>query len=100
MLENFTQADLIAPGVGQLDADGIAAGNDRDAGAGGAHGAGDIVGERHDARGFGAACGFELEERHDRAWLDVAHFAFDAEVGEHILEQPCGAAQNSLRQLT
>ncbi len=50
ILEDFAQANLIAPRVGQLDADGIAAGHDGDAGAGRAHGAGDVVGERHDAR--------------------------------------------------
>ena len=55
-----------APVVGQLDADGVAAGHDGDAGGDRAHRAGDVVGEADHARGLGAGRGLELVERDHR----------------------------------
>ena len=64
-----------------------------------AHRAGDVVGEPDDARRLRAACRLQLEQRHDRAGLDVLDLALDAEVGEHVLEQPRVAAQHRLGEL-
>ena len=44
--QQLAQIDGLALGVGQLDADGVAAGHDGDAGGDRAHRAGDVVGER------------------------------------------------------
>ncbi len=97
--EDVAQRHLLAARVGQLDTDRIAPRNDRDARASGAHRAGDIVGERDDARRFGSARGLELEQRHHGSRLDVADLTLDAEVGEHVFEQPRRPAQHRLREL-
>ena len=52
-----------------------------------------------DARRFRAARRLQLEQRHDRAWLDLAHLALDAEIGQHVFEQPRVAAQHRLGEL-
>ncbi len=84
--DQLAEVDGFALGVGQLDADDVAAGNDGDADGHGAHGAGDVVGEADDARGFCAAGWFEFEQCDDGAGLGVLDFAFDAEVGERVLK--------------
>ena len=55
--------DGLALGVGQFDADGVAAGNDRDAAGDGAHRAGDVVGKADDARRLDAGRGLQFVER-------------------------------------
>ena len=65
--QQFAQIDLLALRIGQLDADGVAAGHDGDARRERAHRARDVVGEPDHARGLDAGRGLELVERHDRA---------------------------------
>ncbi len=44
------------------------------------------------------ACRLQLEQRHNGAGLDVLVLALHAEVGQYILEEPRGAAQDRLRE--
>ena len=95
--EQLAQEHFLAPRVGQLDADGVAPGDRGGAHAGGAHRAGDVVGEPDHARRLDAARRLELVERDDGAGVHVLDLALDAEVGEHLAEQPGLAAQLGLR---
>ena len=86
--EDLAQIDRLALGVGQLDADGVAAGHHGDARGDRAHRAGDVVGEADDARRLDAGGGLQLVERDDRAGADMDDLALDAEILEHAFEQP------------
>ena len=85
--EKFAEIDGLAARVGQLDADGVLAGNDRDAAGDGAHRAGDVVGQSDDARRLDAGRGLELIERDDRSRADVDDLAADAEIVENAFQQ-------------
>ena len=87
--EELAQEDRLAAGVRQLDADGVAAGDDGDARGDGAHRAGDVVGEADDARRLDAGRRLQLVERDDRAGADVDDLAAHAEILEHAFEQAC-----------
>ena len=91
--QELAQIDRLALEVRQLDADGVAALHHGDAGRHRAHRAGDVVGERDDARGFRARRRLELVEGDDRAGADVDDLAADAE----ILERRIRAASRSAR---
>ena len=84
--EHFAQIDGLADLVGQLDADGVAAGDDGDAGRDGAHRAGDVVGERDDAARLDAGGGLEFVEGDHRAGADVDDVALDAKILQHAFE--------------
>ena len=90
--QQFAQVDGLALVVRQLDADGVAALHDGDAGRNRAHRAGDVVGQRNDARRFGARRGLELVERDDRPRADVDDLALDAEILQRALEQRARSA--------
>ena len=96
--QDLAQIDGLALGVGQLDADGVAAGNDRDAGGDRAHRAGDVVGEADHARRFDAGRRLQLVKRDDRARPHMDDLALDAEILEHAFQQPCILFQRVLRQ--
>ena len=86
--EEFAQRDHFAARIGQFDADGVTARHHGDAGRNRRHGAGDVVGEADDARGFDARRGLEFVERHHRARTHIDDVALDAEVVEHAFKQP------------
>ena len=86
--QQLAQVDRLAPLVGQLDADRVAALHDRDAGRDRRHRARDVVGEADHARGFDAGRRLEFVERDDRAGAHVDDLALDAEIVEHAFEQP------------
>ena len=85
--EQFAQQHLLALRIGQLDADRVAPGHDRDARRDLAHGARDVVGEPDDARGLDARRGLELVERDHRARMRVDDLAAHAEIAEHAFER-------------
>ena len=85
-LDQLAQHHDLAPIVGQLDADGVAAGHDGDAGGDRAHRAGDVVGKPDHARGFGAARRLELVERDHGTGTDIGDLALDAEILQHAFE--------------
>ena len=94
--EQFAQIDGLAALVRQFDADGVAPLNHGDAGREGRHGAGDIVGETDDSRGFDAGRRLELIERDHRTWPHMNDLALDAEILEHAFEQPGVLAERVL----
>ena len=96
--EQLAQEHLLAPRVGQLDADGVAPRDHVGTHASGPQGAGDVVGEPDHARRLDAACRLELVERDDGAGVHILDLTLDAEVGEHLAQQPRLAAQLRLRQ--
>ena len=96
--EQLAQEHLLAPRVGQLDADGVAPGDRGGTHAGGPHRAGEVVGEPDHARRLDAARRLELVERDDGTGVHVLDLALDAEVGEHVAQQPRLAAQLGLRE--
>ena len=77
----------LALGVGQLDADDAAPGDDGDAHRHRAHGAGDVVGEADDAAGLGARRRLQLVQGDHRAGPDPHDIAADAEILEHDLQE-------------
>ena len=81
--EQFAQIDGLALQVGQLDADDVAPGDDRDARGDRAHRARDVVGERDDARGFHARRRLEFIERHHRARPHRDDAPAHAEIRQH-----------------
>ncbi len=84
--DQFAQIDGLAPLVRQFDADGVAAGNDGDAGGDRAHRTGDVVGQADDARRLDAGCRFQFVEGDDRAGADLDDLALDAEILQHAFE--------------
>ena len=86
--EQLAQVDGLALGVGQLDADGVLAGDDGDAAGDGTHRAGDVVGKTDDARRLDARRRLQFVEGDHRAGTDVDDLAADAEIVEHAFEQP------------
>ena len=96
--QDLAQIDGLALGVGQLDADGVAAGNDGDAGGDRAHRAGDVVGKADDARRFDAGRRLQLVEGDDGAGPDMDDLALDAEILQHAFQQPRILLQRVLRQ--
>ena len=86
--EQLAQIHRLGLAVGQLDADDVAPGNDRDARRDRAHRARDVVGEADDARRLDAGRRLELVERDDRAGPHLHDLAVDAEIVEHGFEQP------------
>ena len=74
-------------GVGQLDADDVAARHGGDARRHRAHRAGDVVGQADHAARLGAGRRLQLVERHHRAGPDLHDLALDAEIVEHRLQQ-------------
>ena len=95
--QELAQVHGLALLVRQLDADGVAARHDRDAGRDGRHRAGDVVGEADDAGRLGAGRGLELVERDDRAGPHVDDLAADAEILERRFEQRRVLLQRVLR---
>ena len=93
--KKLTQVNGLALLVRQLDADGVAAWDDRHAGRDRAHGAGDVVRQRDHARGFDAGRGLELVERHHRTGMDMDHLALDAEVADRLLDAPAVSSRIS-----
>ena len=85
--QQLAQEHRLAPRIGQLDADDVAAGHGGDARRHRAHRAGDVVGEADDPARLGAGRRLELVERHHRARPHLHDLAFDAEIVEHGLEQ-------------
>ena len=84
--DHLAQHHDLAPVVGKLDADGVAAGHDGDAGGDRAHRAGDVVGKADHARGLGAGRRLELVERDHGAGADIGDLALDAEILQHAFE--------------
>ena len=84
--QQFAQINLLAMIVGQLDADGVAAGHDGDACGQRAHRAGDVVGKSDHARRLDAGRRFELVERHHRTGVCIGDFAAHAEILQHGFE--------------
>ena len=82
------QADRLALGVGQLDADHAAARDGRDARRQRRHVAGDVVGELDHPAGLDPARRLELVHRDHRARADLDDVAADVEILEHGFEQP------------
>ncbi len=85
--QQFAQVDVFAMGVRQLDADGVATGDDGDAGGQRAHGARDIVGKADHARRLDARCGFEFVQRDDGAGIGFDDLAAHAEVLQHAFQR-------------
>ena len=86
--EQLSEHHDLAPVVGKLDADGVAAGHHGDAGCDRAHGTGDVVGKPDDARGFGAGRGLELVQRDHGAGAHIGDLALHAEILKHAFELP------------
>ena len=84
--EHLPQHHDLAPVVGQLDADGVAAGHHGDAGGDRAHRAGDVVGKPDHARGLGAGRRLELVQRDHGAGAHIGDLALDAEILQHAFE--------------
>ncbi|MCY1237083.1 hypothetical protein D9M72_497640 [compost metagenome] len=84
--DELAQVDGLAPLVRQFDADGVAAGNDGDAGSDRAHRAGDVIGKADDAGRLDSGRRLQFIEGYDRARADVDNLALDAEVLKHTLE--------------
>ena len=85
--QQLAQEHRLAPRVGQLDADDVAARHGGDARRYRAHRAGDVVGQADDAARLGAGRGLELVERDHRARPHLHDLALHAEIVEHGLEQ-------------
>ena len=85
--QQLAQEHRLAPRIGQLDADDVAAGHGGDARRYRAHRAGDVVGQADDAARLGAGRGLQLVERHHRARPHLHDLALHAEIVEHGLEQ-------------
>src|SRR5262249_15451666 len=85
--QELAQIDGFAALIRQLDADGVASGDHRDARRHRAHGACNVVGKANDARGFGAWRGLELIKRDHWSGTDIHDLAAHAEILEHALEQ-------------
>ena len=98
--EQLAQQHLLAPRVGQLDADGIAPGDGGGTHAGRPHGTGEVVGQSDHTRRLDAARRLELVERDDRARVHVLNLALDAEVREHLAQELRLAALLGLREDT
>ena len=96
--EDLAQIDGLALGVGQFDADGVAAGHDGDARGDRAHRAGDVVGKADDARRLDAGRRLQFVERDDRTGADMDDLALDAEILQHAFEQARILFQRVLRQ--
>ena len=94
--QQVAQVDGLALGVRQLDADGVAAGDHRDAAGGDAHRAGDVVAERHHAGRLHAGRRHQLVEGDDRAGADLVDLAAHAELGQHAFQHPGVLAQRAL----
>ena len=84
--EQLAQIHGLAPRIGQLDADGVAARHHRHAGGYRAHRAGDVVGEADDAGGLYAGRRLELVEGDDGTGMDVDDLAAHPEIVEHAFE--------------
>ena len=84
--QQLAQVDLLAMRVRQLDADGVAAGDDGDARRQRAHRAGDVVGKADHARGLDAGRGLQLVQRDDRTGIGLGDLAAHAEIPEHAFE--------------
>ena len=97
--DQLAQIDHLAALIRQFDADGVAAGDDRDAGRDRRHGARDVVGEANDARTFDAGRRLQLIKRDHRAGAHVDDVALDGKILEHALEQTRILFQRVLREL-
>src|SRR5438067_1460885 len=86
--QELAQEHRLAPRIGQLDADHVAARNRRHASRHGAHRAGDVVGQANDPARLGAGRGLEHVERDHRARPHLHDLALDAEILQHRLERP------------
>ena len=84
--QQIAQEDGLALGVGQFDADGVAALNHADAAGAGRHGAGDVVRQRHDAAVLHAGRGHQFIQGDDRAGADLVDLAAHAEFLKHALQ--------------
>ncbi len=93
--EQVAQVDGLALGVRQLDADGVAPRDHRDAAGRDAHRAGDVVAERHHAGGLHARRRHQLVEGDDRSGADLVDLAAHAELGQHALQHPGVLAQRA-----
>ena len=89
--------DHLALGVGQFDADHVAARHGGDARRDSAHRARDVVGQTDDAAGLDARRRFQLVHRDDRAGADLGDLALHAEIVEHGFQQPRILLQRFLR---
>ena len=85
--EQLAEIDLLARRVRQLDADGVAAGDDGDARRHRAHRAGDVVGQTDDARRLDAGRRLEFVERDHRAGPRIDDLAAHAEIAEHAFQR-------------
>ncbi len=97
--QHLAQVNRFAMDVGQLDADHRAPRHDRDTHRHRAHGAGDIVGQRHDAAGFGAGRGLKLIKRDNGARAHFDDLAFDAEILQHRFQHARVAFQGFARNV-
>ena len=88
--QHLAQVHGLAGLVRQLDADGIAARDDGDAGRDRAHGAGDILREGDDTRGFDTRGRLELVQRDHRSWMDMNDLTLHAEITDDLLD-PSGS---------
>ena len=87
-LEQLAQGDLLAIGVGNLDADRRLAGDAIDQHRLGLHGEAQVVGESGDLAVLDAGVRLELVGRDDRAGVDLDDRALDRELAALLLEQP------------
>ena len=97
--EDLAQQNGFAPRVRQFEPDRIASGNHGGAHARETHRTRDVFRKPDDARRLRSARRLELVQRHDRARPNILDLAFDAEVGEHVFQQPRVAAHDRLRKL-
>ncbi len=84
--QKVAQEDGLALGVGQFDADGVAALDHADAAGAGRHGAGDVVRQGHDAAVLHAGRRHQLIQGDDGAGADLVDLAAHAEFLEHALQ--------------
>ena len=84
--QKVAQIDGLAFGVGQFDADGVPALNHADAAGAGGHGAGDVVGQGHDAAVLDPRRGDQLVQGDDRPGADLVDHAAHAELLQHAFQ--------------
>src|SRR5260370_41445587 len=87
-IEQLAQKHRFRLAVGKLDADHVAARNNRDANRNGAHRASNVVGKTDDPRRLDPGSRLELVQWDDRPRANLHDLTADAKILEHRLEQP------------
>ena len=84
--QEVAQVDRLALGVGQFDANGVAALDHADAAGARRHRAGDVVGQGHDAAMLHAGRGHQFVQGDHGAGADLVDLAAHAELLQHALQ--------------